>query len=112
MSAPRIAESSLADLQQVIGHSFRQTELLERSLTHRSALSDRSAATPLADNEQLEYLGDSVLGLLVSEYLIATFPDWTEGQLSKGRARLVNAASLCSAARRLDLGAHLRLGRG
>ena len=50
--------------------------------------------------------------MLVSEHLIGAFPDWSEGQLSKSRARLVNAASLCSAARRLGLGEHLRLGRG
>jgi len=64
------------------------------------------------DNEQLEFLGDAVLDMLASEYLIAAFPEWSEGQLSKSRARLVNARSLESAARRLHLGEHFRLGRG
>lgn len=64
------------------------------------------------DNEKLEFLGDAVLGLLVSEYLVAAFPAWSEGLLSKSRARLVNAASLYAAARRLQLGRYLRLGRG
>ena len=50
--------------------------------------------------------------MIVSEYLVATFPDWSEGQLSKSRARLVNASSLCAAAKRLSLGNYLRLGRG
>jgi ribonuclease-3 len=64
------------------------------------------------DNERLEFLGDAVLGLLATEYLLANFPEWSEGQLSKGRARIVNAGSLEAAARRLGLGEHLRLGRG
>jgi ribonuclease-3 len=64
------------------------------------------------DNERLEFLGDAVLGLLATEYLLANFPEWSEGQLSKGRARIVNAGSLEAAARRLRLGGHLRLGRG
>lgn len=102
----------LEELEQTIGHRFRQPELLERALTHRSAAPDSAAAEIRADNEQLEYLGDAVLGMLVSEYLLATFPHWSEGQLSKSRARLVNAASLCTAARRLHLGEHLRLGKG
>jgi len=53
-----------------------------------------------------------VLGLLATEYLLANFPEWSEGQLSKARARIVNAGSLEAAARRLGLGEHLRLGRG
>jgi ribonuclease-3 len=65
-----------------------------------------------ADNERLEFLGDAVLGLLASEYLLANFPEWSEGQLSKSRAQIVNAGSLEAAARRLHLGEHLRLGRG
>ena len=65
-----------------------------------------------ADNEQLEYLGDAVLGMLVSEHLTSTFAEWSEGQLSKSRARLVNAAALYAAALRLGLGNYLRLGKG
>src|SRR5262249_7753543 len=69
-------------------------------------------STQLSDNERLEFLGDAVLELLASEYLLAAFPEWSEGQLSKSRARIVNASSLEAAARRLRLGEHLRLGRG
>ena len=105
-------KARLEELEQTIGHRFRQPELLERALTHRSAAPDGTVTEIRADNEQLEYLGDAVLGMLVSEYLVGTFPHWSEGQLSKSRARLVNAASLYSAARRLNLGEHLRLGKG
>jgi ribonuclease-3 len=104
-------------LQERLGHSFRNPELLRRALTHSSAVRDSRAMEaespdPIADNEQLEFLGDAVLDLLASEYLLEKFPDWTEGQLSKSRARFVNAQALELAARRLQLGVHLRLGRG
>ncbi len=105
-------ESRLEELHQAIGYRFRQPELLERALSHGSAALEDPTTGVRADNEQLEYLGDAVLGMLVSEYLVGTFPHWSEGQLSKSRARLVNAASLCIAARRLNLGNYLRLGKG
>ncbi len=104
-------------LEERLGHKFRDPALLGRALTHSSAIPELraehtgSAAQP-EDNEQLEFLGDAVLDLLASEYLLEKFPDWSEGQLSKSRARLVNAQALESAARRLRLGEHLRLGRG
>jgi len=105
-------EDRQQELERVLGHRFRRPELLIRALTHRSAAPEGSADSVRGDNEQLEYLGDAVLGMLVSEHLITTFTDWNEGQLSKSRARLVSAASLCVAARRLDLGSYLRLGKG
>ena len=70
------------------------------------------AASPYEGNEKLEYLGDAVLTLVVSESLLAGYPSWREGQLPKARASLVNAGALAEAARRLDLGAYFRLGRG
>jgi ribonuclease III len=107
-------------LEKRLGYQFTKPRLLERALTHSSAIPELRAghaAEPGGqpapkDNEQLEFLGDAVLDMLASEYLIATFPDWSEGQLSKSRARLVNARSLESAARRLKLGEHFQLGRG
>ncbi len=99
-------------LETALGHHFRQPELLERALTHRSLLPERGPGEEARSNEQLEFLGDAVLGFLVSEALVARFPDWSEGQLSKSRARLVNETALHAAAMRLDLGKHLRLGRG
>jgi ribonuclease III len=115
--------SSLIDdeaLEKRLGHKFTVKELLDRALTHSSAVAElrpgsgeEAETTPrVEDNERLEFLGDAVLELLASEYLLVTFPDWSEGQLSKSRARIVNAGSLDAAARRLRLGEHLRLGRG
>jgi ribonuclease-3 len=105
-------ESRLEELEHILHHQFGRPELLERALTHRSAVPEDTANKVSAHNEQMEYLGDAVLGLLVSEHLVSTFVHWTEGQLSKSRARLVNAASLYEAARRLGLGNYLRLGKG
>ena len=109
-----------AELENRLGHRFKRPELLDLALTHSSALPElraevgEGAANPGAphDNERLEFLGDAVLELLTREYLLETFPDWTEGQLSKSRAQIVNARSLEDAARRVKLGEHLRLGRG
>jgi ribonuclease III len=103
--------------EERLGRKFRNPGLLHRALTHSSAVPELRAAdpgsNPLAENnEQLEFLGDAVLDLLASEYLLEKFPKWSEGQLSKSRARLVNAQALELAARRLRLGEHLRLGRG
>jgi ribonuclease-3 len=106
-------------LEQRLGHKFARPVLLHDALTHSSAVPEMRAsqgesftAKAAVNNERLEFLGDAVLELLTSEYLLDAFPDWSEGQLSKSRARLVNAYSLEAAARRLRLGEHLRLGRG
>jgi len=108
------------ELEERLGHHFLKPELLQRALTHSSAIpelrashgGEAAADSAVQNNEQLEFLGDAVLDMLASEYLLALFPGWSEGQLSKSRARLVNAHSLELAARRLRLGEHLRLGRG
>ena len=106
-------------LEHRLGYKFQNPALLHRALTHSSAIPELRSAQeehgteePPQDNERLEFLGDAVLDLLASEYLLTTFPDWTEGQISKSRARMVNAQALEIAARRLNLGEHLRLGRG
>ncbi len=89
-------------------YHFRQRALLEEALTHRS----HERPEPAANNERLEFLGDAVLGLIVSEYLAETFPELAEGELSQIRARLVGRVTLADASRRLGLGQMLRLGRG
>lgn len=108
-------------LQARLGYVFEKPALLDRALTHSSAIPELRTArgeeisfagSAVQDNERLEFLGDAVLELLTSEYLLANFPEWSEGQLSKSRARIVNAHSLEIAARGLCLGEHLRLGRG
>src|ERR1700704_7161427 len=113
----RIADGAF---EERLGYKFSARELLERALTHSSAgpelratgAEEAVSAVLPRDNERLEFLGDAVLELLASEHLLASFPEWSEGQLSKSRARIVNAGSLEAAARRLRLGEHLRLGRG
>jgi ribonuclease-3 len=101
-----------ATLEQRIGHRFSNAELLRRALTHSSLANEiRGAETAVNDNEQLEFLGDSVLGFLVAEALVERFPEYTEGELSRLKAHLVSAAHLYGVARRLDIGSFLELGR-
>lgn len=83
--------------------------LLTLALTHRSYAYEQGG---LPTNERLEFLGDSVLGIVVTEELYRGFPEWSEGQLAKLRAAVVNAQALADVARTLDLGRHLLLGRG
>lgn len=116
-----MARSEDERLMERLGYQFRELGLLDRALTHSSAVPELRAGrgedisfagSEVQDNERLEFLGDAVLELLTSEFLLTNFPEWTEGQLSKSRARIVNAHSLETAARSLNLGEHLRLGRG
>jgi ribonuclease-3 len=101
-------------LESIIGYTFRDPILLERALSHKSFRFEQPNAEPgvLGDNEQLEFLGDSVLGFLVAEQLVQIFPTMPEGGLSKRKAHLVSAQQLYVAADRLRLGEFLRLGRG
>jgi ribonuclease-3 len=98
-------------VQQTIGYVFGRPSLLRQALTHKSYVNEARAAGE-EDNERLEFLGDAVLALIVSDYLTASRPDSSEGELSQRKARLVSEACLANAARRLDLGNLLRLGRG
>lgn len=98
-------------LEAALGYRFRQPDWLERALTHSSRKSEAGEARSI-DNERLEFLGDRVLGLVVSEFLWRNFPEWDAGILSRSKARLVSTRSLGEAAQRLDLGRYLRLGRG
>lgn len=102
--------SDLADLQNRLGHPFRDEALLRLALTHPSVAHEANAA--LTHNQRLEFLGDSVLGLALSRALYEQFPAADEGVLTKSRAKLVNAGSLAAHARELGLGAHLILSRG
>jgi ribonuclease-3 len=102
-----MTDEERATIEAAIGYRFADPRLLERALTHRSLRQEGATA----DNEQLEFLGDALVNLIVGEHLVRRFPGWSEGHLSKGRARLVNGRSLEQAGRRLALGRHLRLGR-
>jgi len=101
---------NFAELQNRLGHVFRDENLLRLALTHPSVAHDANA--PLPHNQRLEFLGDSVLGLILSRALYEKFPDADEGVLTKSRAKLVNAAALAGHARALGLGAQLILSRG
>jgi len=103
----------LAALEYKLDHRFSDPSLLRRALTHSSLANETRAASglPVADNEELEFLGDSVLGFLIAEALVRRFPDFKEGDLSRMKAHLVSAAHLHGVARRLDLGSYLELGR-
>src|SRR5579863_2581771 len=107
-----MAITEIAELESVLGHQFRDSRWLHQALMHSSRVPERAAEEPAESNEKLEFLGDAVLELVVSEELVREFPDWSEGQLSKSRARLVNATAISLAAQRLGLGKYLRLGRG
>ncbi len=110
-----MADSRQDGLESLLGHRFERSDWLERALTHSSWMAEnapKDGSAGIDDNEKLEFLGDAVLALVVSEALLTNFPAWREGELSKARATLVNSGALAEAARRLDLGAHLRLGRG
>ena len=105
--------ASLGILEKSLGHIFRDRELLERALTHKSRVYEHALEGKNgADNEQLEFLGDAILGFAVSASLVSRFASFQEGRLSKLKAHLVSAAHLHAVAQNLQLGDHLRLGRG
>lgn len=97
--------------QEVIGYFFNDLSLLDEALTHRSYLNEHPHPHR-KDNERLEFLGDAVLNLALSDFLWKKYPHYPEGRLSKMRAGLVNEKTLAALARRLRLGAFLRMGKG
>ncbi|MGD1103014.1 MAG: ribonuclease III [Terriglobia bacterium] len=105
-----MAENYPERFQSTVGYQFRNLQFLLEALTH-SSFAQESADRP-RDNEQMEFLGDAVLTFVVSVMLADAFPDWEEGKLTRARAHLVAAPHLYSVARGLNLGQHLRLGRG
>lgn len=116
--APRAARSSdraqatplsIQALREALGNPTLDPELLERALTHRSYAYENGG---LPTNERLEFLGDSVLGIVVTETLYTNHPDLSEGRLAKIRAAVVNARALAEVAREIQLGRHIKLGRG
>jgi len=104
-----IQEEKLAELERRLGYSFKDKELLKRALIHRSFAFEKD----LKENyEVLEFLGDAVIGLIVSEELVKKFPDKREGELSQIRAFLVSEPSLSKLAKAIGLGDFLYLGKG
>ena len=108
-SSDQAAALTTQRLREALGDPVLDPELLERALTHRSYAYENGG---LPTNERLEFLGDSVLGVVVTEALYTTHPDLSEGRLAKLRAAVVNARALAEVARTIGLGQHIKLGRG
>ena len=100
---------SSEELQQIIGYRFKKLELLKLAVTHPSMRVDQPRS---GDNQRLEFLGDAVLGVVITDALFHRNPDLPEGRLAKMRAALVNAKSLAAVAREIGLGDYLYLGKG
>ena len=101
----------LDDLEELLGYSFQNRTLLSQALTHRSYVNEHEEEQ-LRHNESLEFLGDSVLGFLISSRIFQRYPELTEGELSKIKAYLVSAANLVKLAEGIRLGNFVRLSRG
>ena len=101
----------LHELEKAIGHSFRDISLLENALAHSSYANERWHNS-LRSNERLEFLGDSILGMMVADHLYRNFPDRPEGELTRMRADMVCEQSLALIANRIGLGTYLLLGHG
>jgi ribonuclease-3 len=100
---------ALEELQRQLGVQFRRPRMLSKALVHRSY---RSEGAENCSNERLEFLGDAVLGQIVAEYLYQSFPQWTEGELTKLKAAVVSEVTLSEAARRIELGRFLVMAKG
>ncbi len=103
-------KQGLAELQSALKYQFRRLPLLVKALTHKSYVNENSEE--LKHNERFEFLGDSVLDLIVSDYMINKYDDYSEGALSKIRASVVNETCLANLARKINLGDYLYLGKG
>ena len=109
MTEERLA--ALHAFEQNLSWRFQDISLLNNALTHRSFVNE-NPSLKCSDNERLEFLGDAVLGLCISDALMERFPDYAEGQLSKLRASLVNEQHLAELARKVRIGDYLLLGKG
>lgn len=101
----------ISDLENAIGYRFKNISLLQNALAHSSYANERWHNS-LMSNERLEFLGDSILGMTVADYLYRTFPDRPEGELTRMRADMVCEKTLAAVANRVGLGQHLLLGHG
>lgn len=105
------SSGNTAALESVLGYTFKKKSLLKEALTHKSYAHENQKDI-LTFNERMEFLGDSVLELIISEYLYTTYPEYTEADLSRIKAYIVQESTLAETARSLDIGSHLLLGKG
>ncbi|MFA5147587.1 MAG: ribonuclease III [Candidatus Omnitrophota bacterium] len=103
--------NQLNKFQKALKYAFRSKRLLDQALTHRSYAYEHLKGR-IIDNERLEFLGDAVLGLAISDYVYRKFPDCLEGEMTRIRSLLVNRQTLESLARRLDIGKYVLFGKG
>lgn len=101
----------LSELEQALGYTFQDKSLLENALTH-SSWANENRKDGQSSNERLEFLGDSILGFVVAEFLYRSFPERPEGELTRFRAELVCEKSLARIAAQIQLGSYLRMGHG
>ncbi|HUQ32808.1 MAG TPA: ribonuclease III [Pyrinomonadaceae bacterium] len=117
MKKPKRDAPDLNELEKNLAYIFNDRTLLERAVTHRSWAHEQVAPGHEEEarrlhNEAFEFVGDSVLGMIVADYLFQAYPDATEGELSRMKHRLVSAPTLAKASERLNVGQFLRVGRG
>lgn len=112
MTGTEPTPAGLAELEAQLGYEFAEREWLLQALTHRSLRARDGHGGPSVDNERLEFLGDAILGFVVSDVLCTLLPRLSEGKLSRIRANLVNRRRLRLVAEQLELGRYLRLGPG
>jgi len=104
--------SKLEKLQEIIGITFQRIELLKQALIHRSYVNEIPDKNQLQHNERIEFLGDAVLELIITEYLFATYPKHKEGELTSFRAATVRTSSLAETAETINLGEYIYLSNG
>ena len=102
---------SFSEFEVIVEYDFKKKELLSEALTHSSYANERKYKK-CNHNERLEFLGDSVLGLVISDYLFINYPELPEGELTKTRAKIVCETTLSNCAKSIDLGKYLMLGKG
>jgi len=105
------SSKNLADLEGSLGYKFKKKSLLKEAITHKSYAHEKQKGI-LSFNERMEFLGDSVLELIISEYLFTSYPEYTEADLSRIKAYTVQEPTLAEIAKSIDIGKHLLLGKG
>jgi ribonuclease-3 len=111
MNTPGVESVNLEDLESALGYHFNSPAQLTVALCHSSYVNEQPQ-DDMISNERLEFLGDAVLNLAISDLLMQRYPDLTEGELSRNRANLVNETRLAAIAREIGIGPHLLLGKG